>query len=147
MDWFKLVKNTVDFHGILEDDIYNFDETGFRLGQAGNRLVVTAAERRGRPTLVGSDSTQWTTVITCVNAQGWHMPPFIIFKGATLNSAYFEGLPPRWTLACSENGWTNYALALRWVEHFNQHTQAATKGAKRLLILDRHSSHLTPEFD
>jgi hypothetical protein len=27
--WFRLVRNTVAKYGILQDDIYNFDETGF----------------------------------------------------------------------------------------------------------------------
>jgi hypothetical protein len=147
IQWFELVKNMINFHGILEDDIYNFDETGFRLGQAGNHHVVTTADRKGRPTLIGSDSSEWVTIIACVNARGWQVPPFVIFKGVTLNKTYFEGLPPRWTLACSENGWTSNALGLRWIEHFHGHTQQATKGVKRLLVLDGHGSHLTPEFD
>jgi RecB family endonuclease NucS len=27
--WFELVKNTVNKYGILPEDIYNFDESGF----------------------------------------------------------------------------------------------------------------------
>ena len=27
--WFELVKNTINKYGILLEDIYNFDETGF----------------------------------------------------------------------------------------------------------------------
>jgi len=33
------------------------------------------------------------------------------------------------------------------VKHFNRHTAARTAGTHRLLILDGHSSHATPEFD
>lgn len=56
-DWFRLVQNMINFHGIVEDDIYNFNETSFRIGQAGNQIVVTGTERRHRPTIIGSDST------------------------------------------------------------------------------------------
>jgi hypothetical protein len=31
--WFTLVNKTVDKYGILPEDIYNFDETGFQKGQ------------------------------------------------------------------------------------------------------------------
>jgi hypothetical protein len=31
--WFELVKNTVDKYSILPGDTYNFDETGFQMGQ------------------------------------------------------------------------------------------------------------------
>jgi hypothetical protein len=38
-------------------------------------------------------------------------------------------------------------LGLEWVKHFNRHTESRTKGAYRLLDLDGHSSHATPEID
>jgi hypothetical protein len=50
-------------------------------------------------------------------------------------------------IAVSDNGWTTDELGLEWVKHFNQHTKSRTKGTYRLLILDGHSSHATPEFD
>jgi hypothetical protein len=36
-------------YGICNDDIYNFDEAGFMMGKITTQLVVTGAERRGRP--------------------------------------------------------------------------------------------------
>jgi hypothetical protein len=32
LPWFKLVEDTITQYGITQDDIYNFDETGFALG-------------------------------------------------------------------------------------------------------------------
>jgi len=46
--WFDLFRNTVAKHGILESDIWNFDETGFLMGQISSTLVVTSSEGRGR---------------------------------------------------------------------------------------------------
>jgi hypothetical protein len=46
--WFELVGNTKAKHGILDDDICNFDETGFMMGQIVLSMVVTALERRSR---------------------------------------------------------------------------------------------------
>ncbi|RKL09141.1 hypothetical protein BFJ70_g16692 [Fusarium oxysporum] len=48
-NWFRLVENTIAKYGIRSDDIYNFDETGFMMGMIANGMVVTGAERRGRP--------------------------------------------------------------------------------------------------
>jgi hypothetical protein len=39
--WFNYVKSTVAKYGILDDDIYNFDETGFALGLTATAKVVT----------------------------------------------------------------------------------------------------------
>jgi hypothetical protein len=48
-DWFRRVRNTVAKYGILQDDTYNFDETGFQIGVISTSKVVTRLERRGRP--------------------------------------------------------------------------------------------------
>jgi predicted HTH domain antitoxin len=48
-NWFRLVENTIAKYGIRSDDIYNFDETGFMMGMIASGMVVTGAERRGRP--------------------------------------------------------------------------------------------------
>src|SRR5450432_2106696 len=48
-DWFKLVRNMVAKYGILEEDIYNFDEAGFMMGVIAIAKVVTSTESRNRP--------------------------------------------------------------------------------------------------
>jgi hypothetical protein len=50
--WFKLVEETRQTYGILDQDIYNFDETGFAMGVAGTSKVVTSADRVGRAVVV-----------------------------------------------------------------------------------------------
>jgi hypothetical protein len=50
-------------------------------------------------------------------------------------------------IGLSDNGWINDALGLAWVQHFNWYIEARITSAYQLLILDRHSSHSTLEFD
>jgi hypothetical protein len=145
--WFRLVQNTIKYHGITDQDIYNFDESGFRLGHSQNTMVVTATESRRRPKALVSDSTQWQTVIACVNAQGWSVPPYVIFAGKEMNRAWFHCLPPTWKLGVSPKGWTSFDHGTSWIKHFNEYTKHRTVGQKRLLILDGHESHMTPEFE
>lgn len=40
--WFMLVE-TIAKYGILEQDIYNFDETGFQMGVASTAKVITGS--------------------------------------------------------------------------------------------------------
>jgi hypothetical protein len=47
--WFGLVANIKAKYGIQDDDTYNFDETGFMMGQISTGAVVTASGMRGRP--------------------------------------------------------------------------------------------------
>jgi hypothetical protein len=47
--WFRLVQNTKAKYRIQDDDMYNFDETGFMIGMHNASAVVTASERRLKP--------------------------------------------------------------------------------------------------
>ena len=78
--WFDLVQNVKAKYGILDEDTYNFDETGFTMG-IGNRVkVVTASERRTEPVGVQQGDREWVTLIAAINAMGWAIAPYLIFK-------------------------------------------------------------------
>ena len=88
--WFSLVANIKAKYGIQDDDTYNFDEAGFMMGQISTGAVVTASERRGRPKAVQPGNREWTTVIQGINAKGWAIPPFIIFKARYHLSSWYK---------------------------------------------------------
>jgi len=145
--WFALVKSTINKYGILLEDTYNFDETGFQMGQISTSIVVTATDRQGRPKQIKPTNTEWVTLIQGACADGSSIPPFLIFKGKELNQTWFyQGLPSTWAFSVSPNGWTSNEIGLQWIQHFEKHTRSKTIGSKRLLILDNHKSHTTPEF-
>jgi hypothetical protein len=148
--WFKLIRNTISKYGILDEDIYNFDETGFQMGVASTAKVITGAERSKRPVSVQPGNRKWVTAIDCICADGQSLPPVIIFEGKVHQSTWYtdNALPTDWVIGVSENGWTDDILGLTWLKNvFEKHTAHRTKGVYRLLILDGHGSHLTPEFD
>jgi hypothetical protein len=145
--WFELVQDTRQTYGILDEDVYNFDETGFMIGVASTSKVITSADTIGRATVIQPGDREWITSIECINASGWHLPPFLILKGKLHQASWYKDLPPDWMVAVSDNGWTTNELGLDWVKHFNRQTESCTRGAYRLLILDGHESHATPEFD
>jgi hypothetical protein len=47
--WFKAVYKAIQEHGVHEDDIWNFDETGFAMGLCTTSKVITAIEHSERP--------------------------------------------------------------------------------------------------
>lgn len=75
------MKNTITKYGIVDSDIFNFDETGFMMGIISTGMVVTSAERLSNTKLVQPGNREWVTVIQGVNAQGWTVPPYIIVSG------------------------------------------------------------------
>jgi hypothetical protein len=60
---FRLVQNTKAKYDIQDEDKYNFDKTGFMIGQISTGPVFTAADRRGRPKTVQQGNPEWVTVI------------------------------------------------------------------------------------
>jgi hypothetical protein len=88
--WFTLVSKTTTEFGVHEDDIHNFDETGFQMGVIGSMKVVTGSERPTRPQLVQLGDREWVTVIQAVCSAGYATPPFIIYKGHVHISAWYE---------------------------------------------------------
>jgi hypothetical protein len=50
--WFKLVQDTRTTYGIPEEDVYNFDETGFMMGVTSTSKVVTSSDTVGRATTI-----------------------------------------------------------------------------------------------
>jgi len=148
-DWFQRVQSTIQEFGILEQDIYNFDETGFQMGVISTAKVVTSAQIRGRPTLTQPGNREWVTVIETIRADGTTIPPMIILAGKVHISIWYDEkqLPSNWTIALSETGWTNDVLGLIWLRNvFDKHTRSRTVGRHRLLIIDGHGSHVTAEF-
>ena len=107
--------------------------------------MVTASERRLKPLGVQPGDREWATLIAAINAKGWVVPPFFIFKAKHHDQAWYHN-PKDWRIGVSGNGWTTNELGLAWLQHFIQHTEARTVGSHRLLILDGHESHKSLAF-
>ena len=46
--WFALLYNIIVKYRVQPEDLYNFDETGFMIGQIISSIVVTRSDRRGK---------------------------------------------------------------------------------------------------
>lgn len=58
--WFGLVRETVQRYGILEEDIYNMDETGFQMGKASTVNVTCGSESRdARAKVLQPENREW----------------------------------------------------------------------------------------
>jgi hypothetical protein len=108
--WFRLVQNIIAKYGITEDDIYNFDETGFAMGVISvSSKVVTSSDTNGRPKTRQPGNRDWVSVIHGVNARGWSLPAMVILAGIQHQASWYteSNLPRDWVLAVSEKGWTD----------------------------------------
>jgi hypothetical protein len=145
--WFEHVSRWIK--DISPKNIYNFDETGFQLGQGRAQKVITQYQYSSEKT-GAKDRGQIVTSIECIAADGWVMVPYIIFKGQTHMEDWFRDNPSlheEYNIQVSPNGWSSDLIALEWIHLFHENTKdrVGTNG-KRVLFFDGHGSHLTFEF-
>jgi hypothetical protein len=139
----------IDKYAIQEEDIYNFDKTGFQMGILSGAKVVTSSERCGRPHTKQPGNREWVTVIQAICADGWVVPPYFIVKGRNHLLPWYQDsrFQPEWRVYTSENGWTINEIGLDWLKHFDHSTKRRTRGLYRLLILDGHESYHSVDFE
>ena len=107
--YFKAFKKCKDYWGIQDEDIYNFDETGFQIGvSSGEKALVpkdTLAVYTADP-----ENKELITSVETINYGGRKVPPMIIFAGAYHLRRYFKiDLDGDITFARSSSGYSNEA--------------------------------------
>ena len=147
-----ILKHFVDFsdivqrYGIDPSDMYNMDETGFRIGCLNGRIVITHVGTKG-VYLVDPDNRDYITSVETIGGDGTTIPPLIILKGRVLLESYFKNnLHDDTLLATTDTGYITNELGMLWLVHFDEMTKKKQKGTFRLLIMDGQSSHITEEF-
>jgi DNA-binding transcriptional MerR regulator len=143
--WFEDYIRVVNENGILPEDIYNFDETGFQIGVGQDQWIVTREPKR--KIFNGSvTNRESVTVMEAVSADGFVCPPLIILSAKQIMLRWFDAIQTDEHLAVSDTGYMNDVLALQWIRLFHKWTIHRTRGAKRLVLCDRFGSHYTRQF-
>ncbi|OAQ57582.1 DDE superfamily endonuclease [Pochonia chlamydosporia 170] len=144
--YFERLNAIIQEHGIQPEDIWNMDETRFRIGVGKDHLIVTKRKRAhyfGLP-----ENRESATAIEAISAGGQYIPAFLILSGQCHMSAWYQipGLDQDMVLRPTPSGYSNDEICLEWLQHFQKHSAKKTRGAKRLLIIDGHGSHHTKQF-
>ena len=140
-------------HNLTADNIYNWDEKGFILGQATatQRIINREALESGRITRASQDgSREFISLLACISASGTALPPALIYKGDTsLQNTWLKDWECKDLahFAVSPNGWSSNALGLHWLQSvFHRYTYETVGRGRRLLLIDSHSSHVNLRF-
>jgi hypothetical protein len=148
-EYFNNLRSTIEKYGITPENIWNMDETGFRVGIGGPRKVVVSASSRGKNHYLASESERETVTLTeCINGAGSSIPPMITFKCDNILAKFCRNDLPAGTLFnTSESGYVSDIIQLHWAEHFHKRSLNHRRGGVwRLLLVDGHGSHATVQF-
>lgn len=83
------MKFTFEKYDTADEDIYNFDETGFPLGLTATAKFITRTSA-GQRAVLQPENREWVTAIEAKNATGWALPLCVIFKGKAFMAAWFK---------------------------------------------------------
>jgi hypothetical protein len=65
--WFELVQSMKAKYGIIiDEDTWNFDESGFLMGKIMSQLVVTGSEKPGKAKKLQPGNCKWVTLVQAV---------------------------------------------------------------------------------
>lgn len=141
--YYNMLEDTLKGNGILNKPmhIFNCDETGMPLNPKGVKVIARMGSKN--PSCITGDTKSQITVLACVSANGYSIPPFVIFDRKTLNPELTIGEVPGTLYGLSGNGWITRDLFHHWFKH---HFLAyAPKSRPLLLLMDGHSTHYCPE--
>lgn len=143
--WFALFKRTMEEYGIQLSDVWNFDETGYNIGMAGETQVITL-DAHGKLYNPSSENRTRASSIECINAAGDYLPAFHILPGKCILGNWIDDLQDDDCVAVTDTGYSNDIIGFEWLKKFNEYSARFQKGSWRLLLLDNHDSHCTHDF-
>src|SRR6266480_1193206 len=78
--WFEYIQSVITEYGILNNDIYNFDETGFQMGVIATAKVITSTDQASRPRTIQPGNCEWVTIIKTIGAHSYMTLLLVIFE-------------------------------------------------------------------
>uniref|UniRef100_A0A6P7H5K0 Uncharacterized protein LOC114346440 n=1 Tax=Diabrotica virgifera virgifera TaxID=50390 RepID=A0A6P7H5K0_DIAVI len=125
--------------------IFNCDESGF----ASDPSRLKALGEKGKPLsrVSGGSGRESTTVLICVSADGFFLPPLIVFKGAAVQARWTSTQSyPGTRYAASSKGWMEEPQFFFWfkdcfIEHVKHIRSHDNVDQAAVLLYDGHASH------
>jgi len=115
VNWFDLMRAQLEETDVLQENVYNMDETGVLLSVLGSSKYLVSAEMP--KTHRGTDTKRTLiTAVECISADGRSLPPLIIFPGVDLRSNWVCHEAPDWQFTCSKKGYMNSEINLEWMQ-------------------------------
>lgn len=144
---FKDFEEAIIKYRIDPNDLYNMDETGFRIGCINGRIVITHISTKA-VFLSDPDNRDYITSVETICATGEDkIPPMLILKGTVMLESFFRNnLDPNTLFAATPSGFIDQNYGLYWIQHFDKFSKIGQKGEYRMLVTDGHNSHINEDF-
>ena len=111
--WFDVIRKVLHDPAVLQENVYNMDETGVMLSKLNSVKVLVSKDNQHscRGARVKRTSI---TAIECVSAAGKLLDPMIIWPASTHRTNWTTHPTQGWHYAYSDSGYTDSYLSLQW---------------------------------
>jgi hypothetical protein len=131
--------------------IWNADETGIKLGEAGGKTKVLAARGARRVYSVASSDSRHVSLIFAVSAAGVCSPATFILPCGKTPTAFWDAIgklrEDEWSTVCEKKGFITEVSFYDWLKLFvqflDENVRKGNVGEHHLLIVDQASAHVS----
>ena len=133
--YFEILQDTLEEYDIIgkPNQIFNMDEIGMSFEPKHPKGIFPVGDKR--PAMFSSGNKGQVTVVGCVSAAGFCMPPMVILDQKTLALYLTTGEVAGTIYGLTSSGWMHQERFLKYIP--------ACRPV--LLLMDGHKSHYNPE--
>lgn len=133
---------TVSLTDVPKENIFNYDETNFSDDPGRKKVIAKRKSKYVERVMNWSKSA--TSVMFAVNASGFVLPPYVVYKAKHLYTSWTEGGPTGTRYNRSKSGWFDSVTFLDWLQTVIIPHLRKLDGPK-FLIGDNLSTHISLE--
>jgi hypothetical protein len=143
--WFELIGKVLKGSDIVQENVYNMDETGVMLSKLGS-VKVLLGRNDSRDYRGARVERQMVTAVECISADGRYLEPMVIWPASTHRANWTTFPTPGWHYAFSDSGYADSIISLEWLTKvFDPQTCDRADGKHRVLICDGFGTHESVE--
>lgn len=122
-------------------NVYHCDETGVSCVHKHQKVLAMKFVRQvGK--LTSAERGKSITILFCMSANGYFIPPFFVFSRQKINNRLIINAPAQSEGVAQPKGWMNSDFFLQWLRHFIKCARSSIESPV-LILLDGHNSHKT----
>ena len=113
--WFNDLHDAIEKYGILPENMYNVDETGFAIGEReASKIIIDAPIQQQFQAKPGRQ--EWVSIVECICGDGPVLPPLVIFKAENLSMQWIPAnIDENWKFSYNSGGWTSNEHGMQWL--------------------------------
>ena len=112
----ELLKHVLE-RKLMDNRLFNMDETGFAQKHKSKRVIAITGSKNMWSKSV--EASFHMTIVACVAATGFVVPPLFIVPGQRLNQDTMDACSiPGSTMTVASKGFMNAKIFIQWLMHF-----------------------------